>query len=180
MVVYHSRRIGRAPMSLSRSSALHTTVGAEASMWKHPTLEAASKALLRSNSACSDDAKILFVVLSFFASCEKIPEDLLIRGSTSRRRWNWCGEIEEVAAIEAGLISELGSLLPDTARLNVAFHELMQLSAISEVSSHVYMIDNDIATRVHESLCPEMITFWSEQALILTYRAIPWKYIEPA
>jgi hypothetical protein len=88
--------------------------------------------------------------------------------------------MEEVAAIDAGLVSELGSLLSDTPRLNDAFHELVQLSAVSKVSSHIYIIDNDVAARVRESLCPEMIVFWREQALMVTYRAIPWKYTEAA
>lgn len=180
MVVHHTRRIGPAPTSPSTSRALHSVAGAEPSLWKRPSLEAASKALLRSGSTCSEDAKTLFVVLSFLAPCEKLPKDLLIRGSTPRRRWNRHGEMEEVAAIDAGLVSELGSLLSDTPRLNDAFHELVQLSAVSKVSSHIYIIDNDVAARVRESLCPEMIVFWREQALMVTYRAIPWKYTEAA
>lgn len=133
--------------------------------------------LLKGNS--SEDGKILFVILAFLATGEKIPKELLIRGSSRRKRWNTYGKMKEVAAIDAGLVSELSDLLSDTIRLNDAFRELLQLSVISEVSNDIYMIDSDVAARVRVRLCSEIVTFWEAQALMVAYRAIPWKYIEP-
>jgi hypothetical protein len=136
--------------------------------------------MLPLKGTCSEDAKILFMVISFLATGEKIPNDLLIRGSSRRRRWNRYGGMKEVAAIDAGLVSELSDLLSDTVRLNDAFHELLQLSAISEVSNNIYMINGDVAARVLGGLCSKIVGFWEAQALIVAYRAIPWRYIEPA
>lgn len=149
-------------------------------MWKR-TSSAASKALYNtSRDTCSEDAKTLLVVFLFFAAKEKIPCDLLVRGSAPRKRWNNHGEMEDVPAVDIGLASEVISLLSDIMRMHDVLNELVALSAISEVTRHNYMVDNDIAARVREGLCPETIAFWREQVLIITFRAVLWKYIELA
>jgi hypothetical protein len=127
----------------------------------------------------SDDAKRLLLLLSFLAA-EEIPVDLLVRGATPRRRWDIQGEIEGVDALRAGLDPELGSFLSDTLRLSNAFFELDLLSAVSKNSGQTYTLNEAVAGRIHESLPPEHRSFWRCQALVVAYRAIPWKYIEPA
>ena len=153
---------------------MHTISEAEPT-WKAPSLAAVPGSI----DIRSEDAKVLLILLSFLATSEKIPLDLLFRGATPRKRWNELGEIEEVDAIHAGLVPELGSLLSDIPRLNNTFHELVLSSAVSENSDQVYTVDEAVA-RVHESLSPELHSFWRYHALVIAYRAIPWKYIEPA
>jgi hypothetical protein len=180
MVKHHRPRIGPAPTPPPTSRFIHTAIGAGSSLWKLQSLEAVSEALPPLKGTCSEEGKILFAVISFLATGEKVPKELLIRGSSWRKRWNRYGEIKEAAAIDAGLVSELSHLLSDTVRLNDAFRELLQLSAVSEVSNDIYMIDSGVAARVRERLCSEIIAFWEAQALMVAYRAIPWKYLESA
>ncbi|KND92895.1 hypothetical protein TOPH_02403 [Tolypocladium ophioglossoides CBS 100239] len=71
------------------------------------------------------------------------------------------------------------SLLSDTLRLGNAFHELDQSSTVSKNSDQTYILTVAIAGCIRESLSPEHLSFWREQALIVAYRAIPWKYVEP-
>ncbi len=123
---------------------------------------------------------MLLVLLCFLAPSAKIPLDILFSGATPRKRWNVHGEIEETDAIHAGLAPELGSLLSDIPRLSNAFHELNLLSALSKNSAQTYTLDEAVATRACKSLPPEHFSFWKRQALVVTYRAIPWKYIESA
>lgn len=128
----------------------------------------------------SDDANMLLVLLSFFSTSEKISLDLPFRGATPRRRWNELGEIEGVDAVRAGLAGDVGSLLSDNPRLANAFRELNQSSAVSMNTDHTYTLDEAVARRVREGVALEHLSFWRRQALIITYRAIPWRYIEPA
>jgi len=146
-------------------------------IWKAPSL-AAVQALPGLN-AISEDAGILLVLLSLLSTSEKIPLDLPFRGATSRRRWNAQGLIEDTGASRAGLAPELSSLLSDISRLTNAFHELELAATVSNLDQ-TYTMNEVISSRVHESLSPENLSFWRFQALVVTYRAIPWKYLEPS
>jgi hypothetical protein len=152
-----------------------TSLSRVTAMCKFPSL-AAMPAVI---SGSSHSANILVTLLSFLAP-EKIPLDLLSRGATPRARWTVQGETERLAAFHAHLVPELRSLLSDIQRLSDAFHELDQLSAVSKNSDETYTLDDVVAGRVRESLSPELNSFWRCQALTVTYRAIPWKYIESA
>ncbi|KAK0628691.1 hypothetical protein B0T17DRAFT_588740 [Bombardia bombarda] len=145
-----------------------------------PSLAAVSEAIPGSSEIRLEGANILLVLLSFLMTSEIIPLDLLVRGATPRRRWNAQGKIDEVDAICAGLVPELSSLLSDMPRLSNAFHELGLSSAVSKNSSQAYTVDEAVAARVRESLSPELHSFWRCQALVVAYRSISWKYIEPA
>ncbi|RDA90092.1 hypothetical protein CP533_2944 [Ophiocordyceps camponoti-saundersi (nom. inval.)] len=111
---------------------------------------------------------------------QKIPSDLLLRGATPRRRWTVQGEIEEANALRAGLAPELITLLSDTLRLDSAFDELHLSATVSKNPDQTYTLTEAAADRIHESLCPEQLSFWRQQALTAVYRAVPWKYIESA
>ncbi|KAF5974095.1 hypothetical protein FBULB1_7927 [Fusarium bulbicola] len=135
--------------------------------------------LLGSPTTFSEDASILLAFLSVLAVSEKVPLDLLSRGATPRRRWNMHGEMEEVDTIPSGLVPELCSLLSGTSRLSDAFHELELSSAVSKNIDETYTLDEIIASRIRVRLSPENRLFYRSQALVVVYRAIPWKYIEP-
>jgi hypothetical protein len=163
--------------SISMTRGFQATSGA-ASYWKAPSIAAASKALPGLVGIHSEDPKLLLILLCFLASSE-VPLDLLFRGASPRRRWSEHGEIEETDALYTGLQSELVHLLSSIPKLSNAFGELVSLSAISRISDQTYMVDRAILACVTDSLPPGLHSFWRLQALVVTYRAIPWKYLEP-
>lgn len=167
-------------MNSTRSSVQPDTlsVGMASSAWRASALEAVSSYLFDEHSSRSEDASILLVLMSFFSPYDKIPLDLLVRGSTNRRRWTADGKIETVDAIPVGLVPELAELLSDASRLSNIFEELCRVSAILKYSDDAYHLNEDMSARIHESLDPKGLSFWRQQALIVAYRAIPWKYIE--
>lgn len=146
--------------------------------WRASALEAASQSLFDESSTRSEDASVLLVLLSFFSPCEKIPLDLFVRGSTPRKRWTVEGKIELVNATRDGLASELVDLLSDAQRLRQAFGELCRSAAVLRYSDETYHLNEDMSARVHRSLAPDTVPFWRQQALVVAYRAVPWKYIE--
>jgi hypothetical protein len=150
----------------------------ELSAWRDSALEAASHFLYDESSTRSEDASVLLVLLSFFSPYEKIPFDLCARGSTPRKRWTVEGEIELVDATKVGLAPGLIDLLADTQRLTQAFVELCQSAAIFIYPDETYHLNEDMSARVHRSLASDALPFWRQQALIVAYRAIPWKYLE--
>ncbi|KAF4342540.1 hypothetical protein FBEOM_3516 [Fusarium beomiforme] len=150
----------------------------ELTEWRNSAFEAASQSLFDESSTRSEDASVLLVLLSFYSPCEKIPLELFIRGSTPRKRWTIEGEIELVDANKVGLTSWLVDILADAERLTRAFRELCQLAAVLKYPDETYHLNEDMSARVHRSLAPEALPFWRQQALIVAYRAIPWKYIE--
>ncbi|KAF4991779.1 hypothetical protein FGRMN_7619 [Fusarium graminum] len=146
--------------------------------WKDSAIEAVSHSLYDENSTRSEDASVLLVLLSFFSPCERIPLDLFACGSTPRKRWTVEGEIELVDATKVGLALGLIELLTDDQRLTRALTELCHSAAILRYSDETYHLNEDMSARVHRSLASDALPFWRQQALIVAYRAIPWKYIE--
>lgn len=130
-----------------------------------------------SGSALSDDANTLLVLLSFLSTPDKIPLELF-RGAMPQKRWTTLGEIHELDAIEVGLDPKLRELLSDNPKLTSSFHELELLLAVSKGEDQTYTLNEDVARRAREKLSTEDHSFWRCQALIVAYRAIPWKYIE--
>ncbi|KAF2633004.1 hypothetical protein BU25DRAFT_436649 [Macroventuria anomochaeta] len=116
----------------------------------------------------SEDATILLVLFSFLSLGEEVPRDLLVRGATPRSRWTMQGEMEHIDASTCDLSSDLSSLLSDPSRTENALRT-------SECS-----MDQEFACRIHEALSEEQTDFWRRQALIVAYRAIHWKYLEPS
>ncbi|CVL11857.1 hypothetical protein FPRO06_07906 [Fusarium proliferatum] len=143
-------------------------------------MAAVSESFPGSSNRYSEDASILLAFLSVLAVSERVPLDLLSRGAAPRRRWNTRGEIAAVDAAAAGLNPELYSLLSGSSRLSDAFHELELLSALSKNTDETYNLDEIVVSRIRERLSPESLSFFRSQALIVVYRAIPWKYVEPA
>jgi hypothetical protein len=146
--------------------------------WRASALEAASQSLFDESFTRSEDASVLLVLLSFFSPCEKIPLNLFVRGSTPRKRWTVEGNIEFADASRVGLASELVDLLSDAQRLTRAFDELCRSAAVLRYPDETYHLNEDMSARVHRSLAPDTLPFWRQQALVVAYRAMPWKYIE--
>lgn len=126
----------------------------------------------------SEDAGLLLVLLCFLANSE-VSLYLPFRGANPRRRWDEHGEIGETDALCSGLHSELVHLLSNIVKLGNALDELVSLSVISRNADQTYMVDQAVVTRVSDSLPPELHSFWRLQALVVAYRSIPWKYLEP-
>ncbi|PNP78863.1 hypothetical protein FNYG_07728 [Fusarium nygamai] len=166
------------PGIASTCRSLHTAAQA-GPPWKASSIAAVSESFPGSSSGYSEDASILLAFLSVLAVSEKVPLDLLSRGAAPRRRWNMCGEIDEVDAVAAGLAPELYGLLSHSSRLSDAFHELELSSAVSKNIDETYNLDETVASRILQRLLPVNLLFFRSQALIIVYRAIPWKYLEP-
>ncbi|KAF2787055.1 hypothetical protein K505DRAFT_354071 [Melanomma pulvis-pyrius CBS 109.77] len=149
-------------------------------MWNTRSLTAMSEAVPGSSFKHSEDANTLLIVLSFFSTSEKIPLDLLPRGAAPRKRWTEQGVVVQVDAIRDGLVPELCSLLLDMPRLSEALQELESSASIVLDSKEIYTLNEAVANCVCKKLSAEHFSFWKCQALIVTYRAVPWKYLESA
>ncbi len=129
-----------------------------------------------STGTTSDDAKILLTLLAFLKPTKTVSCDLLLRGATPRGRWTAQGEIEDVDAVSAGLVPELAAFLSDPERVNNAFSHLhLPISAERRSCTPIAVAG---LHSIHDSLPPELVSLWRSQALIVAYRAIPWKSIE--
>ncbi|KAM0420985.1 hypothetical protein ACHAPT_011228 [Fusarium lateritium] len=115
--------------------------------------------------------------LSSFLSPTKIPFSLLIRGSSSRNRWNSQGDVERVDASTVGLPLDLCNLLSNQPRLISAMNGLPYANV--HISDQFYEVDQEIAALVRQRHAPEDGARWRNWALIVTYRSVPWKYLEP-
>ncbi|KAK7415573.1 hypothetical protein QQX98_005819 [Neonectria punicea] len=126
-------------------------------------------------SRYNDSNKLLN--LSSFLSPTKIPFSLLVRGSSSRNRWNSQGDVERVNASDVGLPSDLCNLLSDQPRLVSAMNSLPYADVDS--SEQFYEVEQVIAGLARQRHDPDGQVRWRNWALTVTYRSIPWKYLEP-
>ncbi len=145
--------------------------------WNAASLAAVRNAAPGPRNAWSEDTTVLMALLCFFAP-QKLPVDLLLGGAAARRRWNREGGIETAEACHVGLAPELAGLLSDPRRLGDAFAELDLSSAVSTNPDGSHGLDGELAARIRDSIPPELGAFWRRQALILAWRAVPWKYLE--
>ncbi|KAI8671822.1 hypothetical protein NCS57_00658600 [Fusarium keratoplasticum] len=148
--------------------------------WETPPLVAVLEAVPGPDGFRSDDAKVILTLLSFLSTSDPISLDLLSHGAAARKRWTTLGGIEEVDAVHAGLAPELRNLLSDGKRLESVFDGLCLSSVVSMDNDENYTLDEAVASRVREGVPAEDLPFWRCQALVVSYRAIPWKYIQPA
>lgn len=149
-------------------------------VWRMAFTSAIPKDILPSPGEYSKDTNILLTFLSFLSIPDKVPLELLIRGSTARKRWSAEGRVEEWEADRNDLSQELCTLLSDTSRLQSSFDELTLSSAASDNGDGTYTLDKSIQDTATANLSAEAISFWKCQALVVAYRAIPWKYVESA
>lgn len=139
---------------------------------------AVSEAKRKVCEAPSDDANVLLALLSFMSPSHNFTINFLHRGANTRKRWNTEGGIDQFDALKAGLAFELKSVLADLRKLQVALEELSMCSAVSTNPDGAYTVDQAVAQRTRESLSRH-VDDWSSQALIVSYMAFPWRYLEP-
>ncbi|GKU08176.1 unnamed protein product [Fusarium langsethiae] len=147
-------------------------------VWKAASLTAAVKAVPSSHSMLSEDTKISLIFLSFLSIPDKIPLDLLFRGGSPPKRWSAAGGIEEVNAAHVGLTHELCVFLSDENRLQNSINELTLSSAIFNNGDGTYTSNEATMNGISEKLTMEDASFWRCQILVVTYQAIPWKYVD--
>lgn len=144
-----------------------------------PSLEEISQAIPgSSDNGLSNDSRMLVAFLSSFSPRSMIPLDLF-RGATPRKRWAKDGNLEDTRAEQFGLVTELCGFLSSNHRLKSGFRDLEALSVVSQESDQAYSISDGVTKGVLEKLSPESLDFWKTQALLVLYRSIPWKYIDP-
>ncbi|KAJ0163185.1 hypothetical protein CTA2_3380 [Colletotrichum tanaceti] len=128
-------------------------------------------------SPAQPHSKALLVLLCFLADA-KVSAEMLHRGGTPRERWTEEGGIEMTCAPHDD--TALQPLLSDLPTLHDAMAELERLSAISLSVDGTCTLHPGVRAAVLQSLPPESHSFWRWQALATAYRAVPWKYLEPA
>lgn len=126
----------------------------------------------------SSDARLLLVLLSFLSPATSIHPDNLICGATPRKRWCRGGNVESCDGVEVGLAPELCDLLSDRARLAEAFNQV-ELSAAYRNSDQTYTLQDGVANIIRDTIPNEHGSAWKLQALLVAYRAISWKHLEP-
>ncbi|EGE01159.1 hypothetical protein TEQG_00211 [Trichophyton equinum CBS 127.97] len=134
--------------------------------WRASSSAAAYSAL--QGGSGSEDSMLILVLLCFLAPSE-VTSHLLIRGASRRKRWSESGNIEEIDARHVGLVPELMHMLSKE----------MNLGLRTPKADGSYVLAPEISARVLEHLPPEQHSFWRLQALIVAFRSIPWKYLEP-
>jgi hypothetical protein len=147
-------------------------------MWKAASLTAAVEAISSSQNMFSVDTKILLIFLSFLSIPDKIPLDLLFRGGSPRKRWSEAGDIEQLDADHSDLAHELCAFLSDETRLQNSINESRLSSAILDNGDGTYTLNEATMSGISKKLTAEDTSVWRSQVLVVTYRAIPWKYIE--
>ena len=152
-----------------------------ASHWKSCSEAAAIQAEPRLIEYGSRNAALVLVLLCYLDSSQ-ITTGVLYRGSTSQNRWSECGEIEEVAAYQAGLVHEVVTLLSDDTELDLAFRSLLAASAIRAepctIGPTTYAVNDQVKIRVYENLLPIVRSFWRRQALLLVSHGFPRRYLD--
>ncbi|RSL88929.1 hypothetical protein CEP51_001487 [Fusarium floridanum] len=123
-----------------------------------------------------DDSNKLLNLSSFLAPT-KIPFSLLTRGSSSRERWTSQGGIESVEASDVGLPSDLCRILSNQPDLESTINSMPH--TYIKVSDQLFEVDGAVADLARQRHVPDDQARWKNWALIVTYRSIPWKYLEP-
>lgn len=144
-------------------------------LWKAVSEATSSKIL---PGLITDDSKLLLILLCFLADSD-ISVDLLYFGATPRKRWTEEGGIVEMGAHYIGLMPNLERLLSDRPRISNAFNELHGMAAIAKNANGGYVLDAATRARILGTLPSPNHRPWRQQALLLTYRSVPWKYLEP-
>ncbi|OJD12144.1 hypothetical protein AJ78_07215 [Emergomyces pasteurianus Ep9510] len=156
---------------------LHTA-SSPGSHWRASSTAAVSAALPELRGDRSEVGGLLLVLLCFLARSE-VPLQLCVRGASPRKRWGEQGEIEETGPLNTGLVPELVHTFSNYTDLNNALCELQSFSAISKKPDNTCLLDSSVLNRVLCSLSPEFHSFWRLQALIIAFRSVSWKYLEP-
>lgn len=122
------------------------------------------------------DIRSLGLLVSFLSPSHEITREFLRKGGLPRKRWSTNGNIEEVDAITAGLSPELTHLLSDSLRVGNTLEKLSR--TVLRKVGHVFKLNKEAAGHIRQDISADELDFWERQALVVAYRAVPWKYIE--
>ncbi|KAF4419031.1 hypothetical protein CGGC5_v011015 [Colletotrichum fructicola Nara gc5] len=156
------------PMARLGRQALRLAAATKGDSTRRPTAE--NPGTLSSRPQDKD----LLILLCFLAD-SKVSTDMLHRGGTPRKRWTEDGGIGDTSALHD---ITLQPLLSDLSALKEAMNGLQRRSAVSVDMGGTYTLRPDIKATVLEELPSADYPFWRRQALIIAYRAVPWKYLE--
>ncbi|KAI8272752.1 hypothetical protein K4K59_011166 [Colletotrichum sp. SAR11_240] len=104
---------------------------------------------------------------------------MLRLGTTPRNRWTKNGS---TATRQSCVHPNLAAFISNERRTDAALQALVESGAISfdTVNGHkTYKIRPRLMEETVAKLEPDCIKFWKQQALLVLYHAITWKYIEP-
>lgn len=127
----------------------------------------------------SSDADMLLRLLCFFAPSHDIPVEMLRLGTSLRNRWTKEGS---TATRKSSVHHNLAAFISDEIRTDAALQALVELGVIlfATVNGHkTYKIRPRLIEETLAKLESDCIKFWKQQALLVSYHAITWKYIEP-
>ncbi|KAK2761093.1 hypothetical protein CKAH01_16388 [Colletotrichum kahawae] len=128
----------------------------------------------------SSDADMLLRLSCFFAPLHDIPVEMLRLGTTPRNRWTKNGS---TATRQSRVHPNLAAFISNQRRTDAALQALVESGAISfdTVNGHkTYKIRPRLMEETLAKLELDCIKFWKQQALLVLYHAITWKYIEPS
>lgn len=118
----------------------------------------------------------LLLLFSFLDGSE-IPMAVLIRMRFPQKRWNDCGEMEEVTALKAGLDPDLVAFLSDDIMLDQAIQVLRSHSLIVVNSGpddqSTFVLKDEVKRWVVQRSTPSQKDHWSAQASKLVLQAFP-------
>lgn len=123
------------------------------------------------------DTQNLRLLVPFLSPSHTLTLEFFHRGGSPRKRWTLEGGVATVDAAVAGLSSCLVSLMCDASRLERALNNLS--TSVLKKSEGCYSLEEEFAGRIRDSLSASEASLWKRQALIVAYRAISWKNVEP-
>ncbi|KAK7433678.1 hypothetical protein Landi51_13829 [Colletotrichum acutatum] len=128
---------------------------------------------------CDDTDKLLRLSY-FFASSYHVPVDMLRSGTAPRCRWSKEGD---VVCRQSSVHPHLVSFINDQTRLEDAIDKLTEKRYIECTTTDglkMYRLLPNGSSKALDGLDQESASYWKRQALLVSYHAIPWKYLEPS
>lgn len=131
----------------------------------------------------SQDAMSILLLFCFLDGTS-IPEHVLRRGSSPRKRWGEDGEVTEVSAEAEGVDSSITKLLQDEFQFDSIVAKLLSYSLISCRNDangwREFSINPLVQYCAAQRLSSSIISEWRWQAILLICHAFPTdRYIEP-
>ncbi|KAF3936592.1 hypothetical protein ABW19_dt0207138 [Dactylella cylindrospora] len=129
------------------------------------------------------DARNLLLLFCFLNPL-KIPEILLHRGTSPRKRWAEDGEMTEVAADAEGVDIDIADLIQDEMRFDTAVDVLRSFSFVDTIRDSDELRSFSVHPLVQycavERISPADANKWRWQAILLVCHAFPRnRYLEP-
>ncbi|KAF2121628.1 hypothetical protein BDV96DRAFT_641014 [Lophiotrema nucula] len=119
----------------------------------------------------------LLLLMSFLEPMD-IPESMLRRGTSSKRIWNTSGEVTELSAKDAGLLTGIVDLIQDPMSFNQAINRLLAFSLIKPHNAgkrgRVFSVHPLVQYCATQRVSTVQQKRWSKQAILLVCQAFPF------